>query len=397
MYLLKMAFRYSFSKQNKQRQTNIMIIIGIALGFTAFIIVIGLMNSLQKGQLDSLKALESFDIIVEDATQADINQIKDIEGVETAFYFYETPAIAVNISSGQSTYLRIRAFENDIILKNTRFENFLKWTFEKPSSISNLAIAHGVALNLGAKFDSELKLTILKKGKTATLMPYNFTSKVDSIFYTGISEINNSTIYFNYNILEEYLGLEERKIGILLSSDKYLESVASQLPNSITWKKYNASLYQALLLEKFIVFLFLSFILIIVCVNLKNSTKRMIKNKQTESAILCTFGMTKKKVTFIYSYQAFFISIIALILGSLISSLIAQNLKKIFRFISQVIFILSGRTSIFSFLPVQIIISSKEIILFSIFILFFTWFFTQIGLRPFRKSEIMGVIRHEKN
>jgi len=396
MFLFKLALRYSFSKQNKQRQTNIMIIIGIALGFTAFIIVIGLMNSLQQSQLDSLKALESFDIIV-DNSEIDINTIQEMEGVETAFFFYETPAIAVNLSSGESTYLRIRAFENDIILNNPRLSNFVNWSLQKPSSISNLAFAQKAALNIGAGFDSEIKLTILKKGKTATLMPYNFTDKIDSMFYTGISEINNSTVFCNYNKMEQYLGQEERKIGIFLSSDSYLESIATQLPTSITWKKYNASLYQALLLEKFIVFLFLSFILIIVCVNLKNSTKRLISNKQMESAILCTFGMTKQKIVHLYIYQAFLISLISLILGSGLSLLIAKNLQGIFRFISQVIFFFTRRTSIFSFLPVRIIISSKEIILFSIFILFFTWFFTQIGLRPFRKSEIMGVIRHENN
>jgi len=103
MFLLKMAMRYSFSKQNKQRQTNIMIIVGIALGFTAFIIVIGLMNSLQTGQLESLRGIESFDIIV-DNSEIDINEIKEMDGVETAFFFYETPAIAVNTTSGQSTY-----------------------------------------------------------------------------------------------------------------------------------------------------------------------------------------------------------------------------------------------------------------------------------------------------
>ena len=396
MFLLNMAFRYSFSKQNKQRQTNIMIIIGIALGFSAFIIVIGLMNSLQKGQLDILRGVESFDIIV-DNSEVDINEIREMEGVDTAFFYYETPAIAINLDSGQSSYLKIRAFQEDLILNNSRLSNFIYWTYEKPDSIANLSFSQNVALNIGASFDSKIKLTILKKGKTATLMPYNFTGTIDSIFYTNISEINNSTVFCNYDQMEEYLGKSERKIGIFLSSDSYLETIAKQLPNSITWKQYNSSLYQALLLEKFIVFLFLSFILIIVCVNLKNSTKRMITNKQTESAILCTFGLTKQKVARLYTYQALYLSAISLLLGSLFSLVISKNLHSIFNFISHIIYIFTRSDSIFSYLPVSIIISSKEIIIFSIFILFCTWLFTQIGLKPFRKNEIMGVIRHENN
>ena len=397
MYLFKIARRYFLSKQNKQRQTNIMIIIGIALGFTALVIVMGLMNSLQDSQLSSLKALQSFDLIYEDKT-ADINQIKALKGVESAFYFYESPAIAVNTETSDSTFLTIRAFEDDQELNNPRMINFIKWGYyAKPEKIEGLAFGLEAANKINSTINNKVKLTILKEGKTATLMPYNFTSTVNSLFYTNISELNSSTVYCNYNQIKDYLGEGERKIGIFLINDSYLKSIEKSLPQAITWKEYNASLYQALQFEKFIVFLFLSFILIIVCVNLKNSTKRMIINKENESAILCTFGMDKKRIGKIYLIQATAITIIALLFGTILSLLIANNLNVIFRFINWIIRAFSEQDSIFAYLPIKIILKKGEIALFSLFIIFANGIFTWIGMRTFKKSEIMEVIKHENN
>ena len=77
------------SKYKGQRTTNILIIIGLALGLAAFIVISGIMNSLQSFQIDGLKNIQSFDINVKSAvlTPEDIKTfVLELSNIMTSKY-----------------------------------------------------------------------------------------------------------------------------------------------------------------------------------------------------------------------------------------------------------------------------------------------------------------------
>ena len=113
MFGFKTAFRYAFSKTRGQRVTSIMILVGIAIGLIALLVISAVMNGLQNAQMDQLRNLESFDLIIKsDTLQSE--HVRYIYGVDDAFRFLETNALLVDETSETSQSIRIRAFDGDI-------------------------------------------------------------------------------------------------------------------------------------------------------------------------------------------------------------------------------------------------------------------------------------------
>ena len=101
MFRFRTAFRYAFSKTRGQRVTSIMILVGIAIGLIALLVISAVMNGLQNAQMDQLKNLESFDLIVR-SDSLNAEDIRSLSGVDQAFRFIETNALIVDETSENS-------------------------------------------------------------------------------------------------------------------------------------------------------------------------------------------------------------------------------------------------------------------------------------------------------
>ena len=78
-----------------------MILVGIAVGLVALLVISSVMNGLQTAQIDQLRNLESFDLIVrsKSLTKDDISRL---DSVEIAFSFLETNVLLVDKTSGEA-------------------------------------------------------------------------------------------------------------------------------------------------------------------------------------------------------------------------------------------------------------------------------------------------------
>ena len=111
MFGLKTSFRYAFSRTRGQRTTSIMIMVGIAVGLVALLVISAVMNGLQNAQMDQLRNLESFDLIVSSG-KLSADDVKSIDGVDTAFRFLETNVLVVDKTSETSISARVRAYDS---------------------------------------------------------------------------------------------------------------------------------------------------------------------------------------------------------------------------------------------------------------------------------------------
>ncbi|MBR5098542.1 MAG: hypothetical protein IK091_04900, partial [Spirochaetales bacterium] len=111
MFGLKTSFRYAFSRTRGQRTTSIMIMVGIAVGLVALLVISAVMNGLQNAQMDQLRNLESFDLIVS-SEKLSADDVKSIDGVDTAFRFLETNVLVVDKTSETSISARVRAYDS---------------------------------------------------------------------------------------------------------------------------------------------------------------------------------------------------------------------------------------------------------------------------------------------
>ena len=394
MFRFRTAFRYAFSKTRGQRVTSIMILVGIAIGLIALLVISAVMNGLQNAQMDQLKNLESFDLIVR-SDSLNAEDIRSLSGVDQAFRLIETNALIVDETSENSQSIRIRAFEGDIF-ESQRFSKSLTVISGSKDNMAGLLFSYTTRSRIGISYGDSIKMTFLRRGKTATIVPYSTHLPVSGFFSSKMSEFSSSTAFMDYSILSGIIGTDEAKIAVYVSGNQkaVVQSIMKLDPDAviITWQEYNKALYSALMLEKTLMYVFLAFMFLIICVNLKNSTRRLLSNKQKEGAMLRALGCSRKSVNAIFLGQGLVISVLGEILGVVLGKILIANLQNVLKLVDNVVFALSGSGTVLTQIPFNASIGALETALVCLFIFLLSLIFTSIGCRRIYRSEIMEVI-----
>lgn len=397
MFVLKTAMRYAFSKSKGQRTSSIVIIIGIALGLMALLVISAIMNGLQTAQLDQLRAIESFDLIVENVDSSALETIKTLDGVDFAFNFIETNALIVDKTSGESSTTRVRAYSNNAF-EQERMENDFRIY---AGDTSGIMISYNMMRSLSISASDTINITYLKPGKTATIVPYSTSVTITGYYASTMSEFSLNTIFVDYDYLLNLMG--ESSVKIAIYSNSKASSVRAELlklyPEAkvTTWQEYNKALYSALMLEKALMYVFLTFMFLIICVNLKNTTRRLLKNKQQEGAMLRALGATRKTVNSIFLFQGLSICLIGEILGVILGFLVINNLQEVLSFTETIARFVTGSGTILGLLQFQAIIGPTEVILSCVFVFILALIFCLAGCHRIYKREIMEVILDASN
>ena len=396
MFVFKTAMRYAFSKGKGQRTSSIIIIIGLALGLMALLVISSIMNGLQTAQLDQLRAIESFDLIIE-GSDLNLEEIQNLDGVTSAFKFIETNALLVDKTSGQSTSTRVRAYSTGAFDNARMADDFRIYT----GTTDNLMISYNLLRSLSISNSDTITVTFLKPGKTATIVPYNTKLSITGIYGSSMTEFSSNTVFVDFDYLEGLMGQASVKIAIYSSakSQKIKKEILAVYPEAkvTTWQEYNKALYSALMLEKALMYVFLAFMFLIICVNLKNTTKRLLKNKQQEGAMLRAIGATRKTVNSIFLLQALALCVIGEILGVLLGFLVINNLQLVLDFAEKVAHFFTGSSTILGLLQFEAFLEINEVIFSCIFVFVLAFVFSLAGCHKIYKREIMEVILDASN
>lgn len=394
MFRFRTAFRYAFSKTRGQRATSIMILVGIAIGLVALLVISAVMNGLQNAQMDQLKNLESFDLIVTSKTLTP-EDLNSVAGVEYAFKFLETNALIVDETSETSQSIRIRAYDRNVF-DNSRMSESFSLISGSNENQDGLLISYTTRKNLAIHYEDTLKMTFLKPGRTATIVPFTAYLPVDGFFSSRMTEFSSSTAFMDYDMLSSIIGESDARLGAYINGNQksVVQLILSLDPEALimTWQEYNKALYSALMLEKTLMYVFLAFMFLIICVNLKNSTRRLLANKQKEGAMLRAIGCSRRSVNAIFLGQGMVISLSGEILGVLLGKIVIANLENVLKLFDNLVFLLTGNRTVLTLIPFNASIGNLEIFFVCLFIFLLSLLFTAVGCRKIYKSEIMEVI-----
>ncbi len=363
------------------------------------------MNGLQTAQLDNLRNLESFDVIVE-GNDLDFDTISSLDDVDFAFEYIETYALIVDKTSGKSITTRVRAYNNNAF-ESTRMVQSLRFIIGQSFSVSSseensnsvlqdsIAISYSMMSALSLHLVDSVNVTFLKPGRSATIVPYSISMPVNAVYTSSMTEFSSSTAFVSFDWLASIMGNDSIKIGLYCEkSDFVAQSISSLFPNAkvTTWKEYNRALYSALMLEKTLMYVFLAFMFLIICVNLKNSTRRLIQNRCQEGAMLRALGCTRKKVNFIFIVQGLLICVIGEFFGVVLGLTATNNMQSILDFADSCVRLFSKRGTVLGLLQFQTVVFNWEIILSCFFVFILALLFIFIGCKKTFKHEIMEVI-----
>ena len=211
-------------------------------------------------------------------------------------------------------------------------------------------------------------------------MPKKKIFTIISIFESGLIDFDNNVIFLNLNTLEEFSNLskKDRNLEIYLKKPEDIENqkkiVQNIFPNEFvfTWADMNKSLFSALKVERNVMFIILSLIIIVAAFNIISGLTILVKNKTKDIAILKSIGVLNKSIIKIFFLVGIIIGTTATFFGILIGVIFSYYVENIREFLSSTFDLTLFPEEIYflSNMPSEINISS--IILISVCSIFIT-------------------------
>lgn len=329
------AFRYFRSKSADRfgRLVTNLASLGIVLGVMALVIVLSVMNGLENMQKNNLLSTLPHAII----TPTEGNFSKN-EKLGLPEFVHQSVAInranviiqsSQGINAGQ--LLGVENAIDDPLLIAEDVATLLPIGEFKVLVGSRLA--NKLHLNVGDK----LRLMITENSQYTPMgrVPVQRLFEISGIYQSN-RESSEFTLFANLADVGRLLRITEDQVqGVRL----YLQDPfqVTELPQHFVedkyqisdWREQKGEFFQAVKMEKNMMGLLISLIIVVAISNIVTSLSLMVVDKQGEIAILQTQGLTKKQVMQIFVFQGAIVGVIGALVGGTIGALIAMNLDKI--------------------------------------------------------------------
>lgn len=202
-----------------------------------------------------------------------------------------------------------------------------------------IVLGQFVASSLGISLGDELSLLVPKVRRTpAGLFPRQKKFHVIGTFESG-SELDTDLAYIRYEDAAKVLGISEQAHGwrIRLADVALAETAASVLNADLSSRGYNAqtwvgdfeSLFQAMRMEKVTVGLLLMIIVLVAAFNIVSGLVMMVADKRSDMAVLRTMGADSRTVVQIFVVQGLILGLLGVLIGAVIGTLVALSLPQI--------------------------------------------------------------------
>ena len=287
------------------------------LGVMVLIIVMSVMNGFKTDLTKKLLGLNPHIVIQPNSFEIDNNFVsrlkKDFKNVSLS-KSYNGEGIVISKDNAKGVILK--GIDKKEIKIREFFDNFIAKGELKNFDINSVFIGAELAFNLN-----------LKEGDSLSLMSSTFVStplgslpkqenfKVAGVFRTGFIEFDQNVVFLNIEDALSFFDKENKDQNIEiylenpLEANFYKEKIQKINKNYFiyTWTDLNKSLFSALKLERNVMFIILSLIIVVAAFNIISGLTILIKNKTKEIAILKTLGLSNKsigKIFFLQDYQS---------------------------------------------------------------------------------------------
>ena len=320
-------------------------IIGIALGVAAIIIVMSVMNGFRANLTERLIGVNSHLNIYSFNKKINLEEVNTLKNnLDSKVYDKLLPSIETQglvISNEVSKGVIIRGYED----LNSSHYLYNKIITKKLSSINfnQIIIGDALAKELNLQIGGKLKLAIPKTDKSLLgEIPRFKTLTVSGIFDFGMYEYDVGLVFISLELAQRLLLFEDNhfnRVEFYLKNpflvDKFKSQVDLNIINkglslySLSWVERNSSLMNALKVEKNVMFLILTLIIVVASMNIISGLVIFVKEKNKDIAILKTLGFNKIGILKVFFLIGLTIGLIGTILGTFFGIIITENLKYI--------------------------------------------------------------------
>ena len=332
-------------KEGVLKVISIFSFLGIGLGVATLIIVMSVMNGFRSELINKLLLFQPhisvYQFIDYDVTKNKISKLLKNKNIQSKSVnlTYSIQSLVITNNANKGVVLRglnKKDFLNDQLINKKIIDgNIGKFGNSYISIGSNLAEQFGVLV------DNEITILSSKKESTPLgNLPEQYTFKVGSVYKSGIYEFDNNYIIFDISTSENFLSgyVKDKNIEIRLENPNQAEVVKNSLSNEtfqvFSWIDNNKSFYDALLVERNVMFIILTLIIIVASFNIISGLTILVKNKTKEVAILKTLGFSSYSINNIFFITGSTIGAAGMILCVFLGVLFSYYVENIRLFLS---------------------------------------------------------------
>jgi len=175
-------------------------------------------------------------------------------------------------------------------------------------------------------------------------IPKKKSFTIVSLFESGLADFDNNVAFINIDTLDEFMNLSknDRKLEVYLKDPQNIENqkeiVQKIFPNDFvySWADTNSSLFSALKVERNVMFIILSLIIIVAAFNIISGLTILVKNKTRDIAILKSIGVLNKSIIKIFFLVGVIIGTSATLFGIILGVTFSMYVENVRKFLSDV-------------------------------------------------------------
>jgi len=331
-------------------------IAGIFLGVAALIIVLAVMNGFENDLRNKILGINSHIVLMQYSGmfrehEKVMHEVAQIDGVIASTPFIYSQAMVKSgvrtsgvILRGMSTKTAFtvinlgRMQEGNIEYLSEKNRPNLKLSGEL-SKLPGIVVGRELAKNMGMYlFEPVYVISPHGVATPMGLIPKMKKFIVVGIFDSGFYEYDSTLAYIELKDCQDFLGMGDHVSGLEIKVNNIYKAdvIAKAMERKLgfpfwarNWMEMNKNLFSALRLEKRVMFIILSLIVLVAAFNIISTLIMVVMEKNKDIAILKSMGATSQSIMKIFIFQGVIIGAIGTLLGCIAGLSVAFNLEKI--------------------------------------------------------------------
>ncbi len=322
--------------------------VGIMLGVATLIIVMAVMNGFRKELLDKILGLNGHLVVQPQDTPltdfaAVAGRISKIPGILLAVPMIEGQALAS--SPVNATGVIVRGIRGaDLVKLPSIAKNIKQGTLEGFDEGQGLVIGRRLADLLTIRMGDTMTLVaprgaVTPMGTTPRIKSY----KIAAVFEIGMSEYDAGIVFMPLAESQAYFNRAGDVTAIEVYTDSpdkiaqfrpLVSKAAERSIFMIDWRQRNSAFFGALQVERNVMFLILTLIVLVAVFNIASSMIMLVKDKGSDIGILRTMGATQGAIMRVFFITGASIGVVGTIAGFFAGLVVCRNIESIRQFMS---------------------------------------------------------------
>lgn len=325
-------------------------LVGIALGVATLIIVMSVMNGFRQELLERILGINGhlsvYGPVSGQMTDYEpiLDKLQDLDGVISVNALVEGQVMASANGIAKGAIVRgIRA--EDLAKRKIVADNIVQGSLEAFKGDNVIMIGARLARTMGVTVGDDVTLISPKGNVTAFgTVPRMRAFKIVGTFEIGMYEYDSGFVFMPLEASQIYFKLKDSisNLEVFIENPDTAPQVGIELQQALKgqasihdWQRANSSFFNAIQVERNVMFLILTLIILVAAFNIISSLIMLVKDKGRDIAILRTMGATRGMIMRIFLIAGASVGVIGTMAGFGLGLAFASNIEGIRRFIER--------------------------------------------------------------